>query len=195
MKIYCFYLVKKEIDTSKFLGVTTDKITFIGNNECALYAYTPAKESEIYFLETRNMDIFFEKIIEMDREDYEEFCENNKDQLLEYHTFVTKNIEHGVYKSKSIQILTTLIESDHIIFYKEEIVMDMISNLFLYDMLDVRKTLPFKKSIKKVLNEYFIYEELLYKVYPLEDMNYDKIFIDDLSLYIKLFSNTFKKGY
>ena len=194
MKVYCFYIVKNHISPKEYKAVMKDDIFKIGNNDCALYAYTPEKSSELYFISTRDMNLFFEKVIEMSRDDYEEFCEDHKEQLLEYHSFVSKKIVNNKYKSYNFQMLCTLLESDHILYYKEEIVMNYISDLFNDDIIDYINYHPFKKYIEKILDEFFLYDTISTKICPMEDINYDNFMIDDLSLYIKLFSNTFKRG-
>lgn len=194
MKIYCFYLVKNHISPSKYKAVIQDEIINIGGNECVLYAYTPEKSSELYFLATRNMEIFFEKVIDISREEYEEyFYEDHKDQVLEFNSFNSKKLVDGKYKTYSTQLLCTRAEADMIIYYKEDLVMDCISEILNDDILEYLSCHPFHESLTKVLDDYFMYTDIMSKVQPMEDINYDNFIVDDLSLYIKLFANTFKK--
>lgn len=192
MKIYCFYLVRKHISPKKYKAVIEDEIVSIGDNECVLYAYTPEKSSETQFLSTRNMELFFEKIIDMNREDYEYFYDHHTDQVLEFNTFNAKKIEDGRYKSYSTQVLSTRAEADHILYYKEELVLDIISDFLPIQLIDYLELHPLKKKLRHILNDFFLYSDIISKVHPMEDINYDTFIVDDLSLYIKLFSNTFK---
>lgn len=193
MKIYCFYLVRKHISTKKYKAVLQEEITMIGDNECVLYAYTPEKSSELYFLATRNMEMFFEKVVEMDREDYEDYYEEHKEQVLEFNAFNSKQLIDGKYKTYSTQLLCTRAEADLILFYKEDLVMEYISALMDDRILEYLSTHPFNKHLSYILDEFFMYTDILSKIEPLEDINYDNFMVDDLSLYIKLFSNTFKR--
>jgi len=132
--------------------------------------------------------------MEMDREEYEEFYEEHTDQVLEFSSFNSKRLINGKYSTYSSQLLCTRMESDLIIFYKEEMVMEYISGLLSDDIIEYLSHHPFNKELSYVLDEYFLYTDILSKVHPMEDINYDNFLVDDLSLYIKLFSNTFKKG-
>ena len=193
MKVYCFYLIQNRIDTNKFKGVFSDDIYELNGKEIALYAFTPEKESRKYFIQTRDMDIFYEKVIEMDRKDYEEFCDENKAHLLEYHTFNTKKIIDKKYSVYMAYVLCTTVESDCILYYKEDYVFSIMSDILTDEVIEYLSTVRFKKKIRKVLDDTFLLSELINKVYPLEDINYDVLNIDEISLYVKLFSNTLKK--
>lgn len=192
MKVYCFYLIKDEINPREFHGVCKEYIRQYDGYEAALYAFTPSKESEAFFLQTRKKNLFFEKVIQMDREEYDDFCEENKECLIEYHTFNTKKIVDGKYRTESIMMLCTLAESDCIIFYKEEYVMNIISDILDDNYFELIDRVHLKPKLQRLLNDMFLYENLVCMVTPLEDLNYDTILVDDLALYIRLFSNTFK---
>ena len=195
MKVYCFYLIKNEIEVREFHGIVKDDIHRLYDKDIALYAFTPSKESEAFFLETRDNTLFFEKIVEMTHEEYEEFCEEHKECLIEYHSFNTKKIINGKYKVDSLMMLCTLAESDCIIYYKEEYAMKIISDILDDQYFNLIEGKSFNKKIKRILDKMFLYEDILSKVNPLEDINYENFIVDDVALYVKLFSNTLKKGY
>lgn len=192
MKIYCFYLVRKFINTNVYKGVYSDDVESIDGKEIALYAFTPEKESAKYFRKTRQMDLFYEKVLEMNREEYNEFCDDNKAYLLEYHTFNTKSIINNKYNVLMAYVLCTTIESDCILYYKEDYVLEILSDILTDEFTEILSKIKFKDKIEKKLNDIFLLSEIMNKVYPLEDINYDLFVIDELSLYIKLFSNTLK---
>lgn len=193
MKIYCFYLVKKHISTNKYKAILKTDIENVGGNECVLYAYTPDKSSRLYFITTRNMDLFYEKVIEMSREEYEDFYEEHTEQVFEQYTFISKKLVDDSFKSYTSLMLCTRAEADCILYYKEEQVMEYLTNLLDDDIISYLETHPFKSKLKYVLDEFFLYTDIMAKVHPMEDINYDNFTIDELSLYIKLFSNTFNK--
>lgn len=194
MKIYCFYLIKTELSNVEYPGIVQEEIFSIENIQCVLYAYTPNKEFKDLFIKMRNMKIFFEKNINLDKEEYENFYNNHKSQLLEYHSFNTKRVINNRYIPKPILVLSTLIESDHVLFYGEEYIDNILSDIISEDIIDYLNKHPLKESIMKVLNDVFIYDEIVNKIYPMEEINYDLYMIDDLSLFITLFSNTFKNN-
>ena len=192
MKVYCFYLVKNKIDTLEFIAIDSEDVVNSGDKDIALYAYTPEKESREYFLKTRNKNLFFEKVIELDKEDYIEFCDTHKSQLLEYHAFTTKTLVNGNHMSMMMYLLCTTSESDCILYYKEDFTMNVISEILTDEFLELLEKVKLKKKIRKALDDIFLLSEVMTKVFPLEDINYENLTIDELSLYIKLFSNTFK---
>lgn len=193
MKIFCFYLIKEKISRSEFPGLNSEYITPINGKEIALYAFTPNRSVANDFIKSRNKKLFFQKTVEMSKADYEEFCDEYKDCLLEPHTYNTKVLVDGKYHTKMLMMYSTLNESDCIIFYKEEYVMRYISDILDDNYFNALKGRVFKKKIKSVLDNIFLYDSIVTKIEPMEDINYDNFIVDDIALYIKLFLNTFKE--
>ena len=193
MKIHYFYLVKKHISKSEFPAIIDDMIIDTYSNECTLYAYTPEKSSAEYFKKTRNMKIFYEKIVHMSREDYEEFADKHVEFCLEEYRFNTKRIRNGTIQAYQLCLLCTNYEHIHIMYFKSDIIRDMILKITpnKFDLIN------FNESINNSLNT-LLYRELMDEVlHPIDsdiELNYDVFNIDEFLLYIRLFSNTFKSG-
>lgn len=195
MKVYCFYIIKSELELSDFPGLLSSYVTDINGKSVGLYAFTPDKEVAKWFRETRSKKLFFEKVIDMNDVEYIDFSEEYDECLLEPHTFNTRIIVNGRYKSITKMLYCTLNESDSIIFYKEECVLGIISDILDDRYFSLMKGLKFKNKLKKILDDFFLYENLISKIAPMEDINYDNFIVDDVGLYIKLFKNTFKTEY
>lgn len=193
MKVYCFYLVKDEISRSEFPGLNSEYISSINGKEIALYAFTPNKKVAKDFSKSRSHELFFRKILTMTKEDYIDYCDEYNDCLLEPHTYNTKVIYDGCFHTKSIMMYSTMNESDCIIFYKEEYIMNYISRILDNQYFEDMKGVVFKRKIKEILDDVFLYESIVNKIAPMEDINYDNFVIDDIALYIKLFFNTFRE--
>ena len=198
MKIYCFYLIDDEITVDKYIGVKADTINRMGNKDYSLYAFTPEKSVRDEFISFRDMDKFYEKVINIERCDYEDFCEDNGDYLLEYHTVSTKTIENGVYKSTNVLILTNAIEADTIIFYSEQYLLEILSENLTETNFYTITSIKFEDKLNKILLNTFYLGTILDTYYEIND-NIPEIKIDQLSLFITIFSNTFnnkiKKDY
>ena len=194
MKIYLFYLIKTEISNTDYPAINIDEIVGLEEKECVLYAYTPKKEYAKLFIEMRNMKLFFEKVIDMENDEYELFYNSHISQILDYHSFNTKKIVNGVYIPEQILVLCTMLESDHVLYYTEEYVDNIISGVLKEENIQYLLDHPLNKELDNILNDIFIYSDMVNKVYPMEEINYDSYMVDDLSLFIILFSNTFKKG-
>lgn len=195
MKIYTFYLHSENIDSLEFKGVDTDLIIHENNNyDHALYAFTPMKEMRDIFVNTRDMSIFFEKVIEVAREDYEDFCDEYDSALLDIHVMKTSCDVDGIIYSTCIPVLCTTNESDSIIYYKCDILEDILLEPFENDNL-LKGLRRLKDKYIKILNRRFsVYYILSQLECPVEILDIPSRFeIDEVALFSHLFRNTFKK--
>jgi hypothetical protein len=195
MKIYAFYLHSKIIDPSEFRGVDSELIIYENKNyEYALYAFTPMKEIRDIFVNTRDMSIFFEKVIEIPREDYEEFCDGHDPALLDIHGMKTSCDVDGVIYPTCIPVLCTTYEADSILYYKYDILEDLL--LVPSENGNVWKGLNhLKYSYRKLLDKRYPLGYLLYQLdCPREMLNLPgKFELDEVALFAHLFRNTFKQ--
>lgn len=193
MNIYCFYIVGESLAIGEYCGLKADTIVSTDENEYSLYAFTPEKDISDIFKETRNMKLFYEKKISMSRDEYEEFCDEYDDYLIEYHLFKTKTIEKGVYCKKEIYMLCTKIESDLVLYYPEDYLINILLNDFNIQGLSGPIDLFFNDKITNALAKYFYYYEFANSTREFDSSELD-IDIDQVALFIRLFSNTFVKG-
>lgn len=193
-KVYMFYLSLPEIDSKEYKGVLSDyiikSIVSGNNNDVALYAFTPCREFRDYFNKTRDMTKFKEVLHVMEDDEYEEFYDENKTIAIDYHGFNVKKIRDNIYNMDYESMLCTEVEADYILYYREEYIMYYLSRILDDEYFEYIGKRKFKSKIWKVLVDIFLYEDIVYKIAPMEDVNIDTVIIDDLSLYIKLFSNT-----
>ena len=194
MKVYCFYLVLDQIDPEKYPGIIADTVAILDGRDYSLYAYTQNKEFYKIFHNTRNPDKFICRIINVD--DFDEFVDKYDAYLLEYHSLRTKDIRKGKETFKSIEVLMTRAESDYILYYSENRLIDELDGSIecSEDVVHILTNRLFKNSLNKsldLLNFYTAVEELYYPT----DIPYNDIFwVDHLSMFVRIFGNTFKKG-
>lgn len=194
MKLYVFYLISSKdfINVIEYPAVSTDYIAISDSVSYVLYAYTPEKRIRNEFRSMRNMNIFYEKIFDITRRDFEEFCDNNNDFLLEYHILKTRSIGNGFYKTDTVFILSTTKEIDLVIF-NDENYMEMFlnenlpaSNVFMNVKSDI-----FSDKYAKILSEVYNMDDILCLLYPCETPPWKMMEVDHVALYCKLFKNTY----
>ena len=189
--IYCFYLVKTHIDINEYIGVKADTINESDTHEYSLYAFTPDVNIASLFMKMRDMDIFYYKVIKIDKDEYEEFCSEHEDYLLEYHLFITKGITDGKYSVNNEYVLCTKSESESIIFYGESHLFNILDDDWYINKSYGIIELDFNKKLSKVLNKYFYYDDMINICKEITEEMYG--YIDQLALFIRLFSNTLNK--
>ena len=191
MRIYCFYLVAKHISNKKYPAVLKDMIVKVDENDCVLYAYTPDKENAKFFRKSRNMDLFFEKEIRMSREEYEVFADENVETCFEQHSLNTNKSINGKYHVESTVILCTMYEYITIAYYKSDYIRKYILDITPEDFIITCFNKKVMGSLCK-LRYPDIMNAVLYPIDDTLDLNCDAFEIDEISLYARLFSNTFK---
>lgn len=194
-KVHLFYLVEKIIDTDKYPGVISDRIQKVGDYNRVLYAYTPSKTIANEFKLLRNMDLFDEIIVETTDDDYNDFYEENIELLLEYHIFKTQDKTNKSLVKTSLNVLCTLNESDHILYYADYAIYDIF-----YIYKDIIRMINVEIFSEKILNiiysaistsllDSFINECFI----PADDSYFKNVDdVDEVSLFINIFKNTLK---
>jgi hypothetical protein len=189
-----YYLVCEDFSNEKFMGMLSDKIVKFKNVQAGLYAYTPDPISASIFEDMRDMKKFYTKIVNMSYEDYDVFCDESPDQLLEYHFFGTNMIKNGKYVKESVSILCTLTESDSVLMYKEELVSAILESITPQYIIDHFNVNTLKKKYRKALKHTLMYDELFEEsVHPVEDLSFTHIDVDDLAVFVRVFKNTLRK--
>lgn len=192
MKLYIFYLVANGLVSSKdYPTISYEKVQDIGGMKCFLYAFTPDKYIRNEFRYYRNMEIFYEKTIKIDRDDFEDFVDNNSEYLLEKRVITTKKVINGHFRLGSTFVVCTQEEFD-ITFSNaynliEEELGKALNNSMLYD-----ESL-FKNKYIKILNNIFRFSEMVYLLSPYEELPWEPGDIDYFSIFIKIFKNTYKR--
>lgn len=195
MKVYLFYLIGEKINNVfiDFLGVKQDDIRMIQGKEYSLYAFTNKKEYKNEFKDTRNMEIFYQKTLEMDEYEFDIFSESRSEYLLDKKKLKTKNIKDGVVCSTSVDILCTSIEYDQVTIYKEDnfndVISDRLTEFFYEESLDDKLLKIMNDKLKYDLSEVLLLDDLLPSVFPYEEYPNESVVIDEIALFIALFSN------
>lgn len=182
MKIYCFMM---RGDNGKF----------------ELYAYTPEKNIAKEFEETRNMDLFIKKTIEIDRSDYDEFYSKHDLCILDYHVFSRKDIsDDNKYYAKPVMILCTTDESDNVIYNGEYIFSDYLyDNHVTEDASEISSDI-FLPKYAWALHKFYV-EDILYSTVPMDETMFamcelayeHDLKFDTMALFIYKYGKLFKK--
>lgn len=194
MKLYVFYLISSEdiINTTEYPAVSSEYITISDSRSYVLYAYTPEKRVRNEFRSIRDMNIFYEKIIDITRKDFEEFCDNNGDFLLEYHVLKTQSIDNGFYKTDVSFILSTRKEIDLVVFNDENYIETLLNEkLPPTDVFMNVKSDIFCNKYSKVLSDVYKMDDILCLLYPCETPPWKTMEVDHVALYCTLFKNTY----
>lgn len=189
MTVYCFYYYStdSESDNSLILPILTSKKSDNGETILfTLYACTSEKEFATQFRKTRNMDKFFEKRLDLTKEEYNRFYNDYSDRFLEDNVYltVTKGEKHPVV------ILSTGVEHDTVVLDAQSLMYERLYDLdpWIYEF----KSHHFVHKISKLLKRYFMFDEILEWANPYEEIPFNKFYIDEASVYVYLFKFTYK---
>lgn len=191
MKIHCYYLHKSKVSISEFPGIVNEyDIKGTEDFEYVFYAFTPDKISADFFETTRNMKLFYKKVIFMDRTIYEEeFYPENEERCIEEYQLITKVIENGIYKKGFITVLAP----------NSEIFMIKDFNPYLFEKYAFEYKLGTNYEIPGFNSNIFKNEEVreLVDLFCATDDDSTSLLtygfdIDEYGLYIKMFFNTMK---
>jgi hypothetical protein len=199
MKVYLFYLLGTSIENNfdKFPGIIKDSINEINNEKYSLYAFTDDKEIYKEFKLERNMDIFYSKVVHMNKHGYEIFSELNVEYLLEKRDLITKKCVNNMVTSTSVGVISTNMEYDEIFLYKEEVFQNSLNDFFTNIIEDEisNKLIPasLNDELQHLLIDVFLLDRIIPYAFPYEEWPSTDVQLDEFTLFLKLFSNTFKK--
>lgn len=197
MKVYCFYITCEDLNTKDYPGIIADTIAMVNGTLYSLYAYTQNKEFYKYFKKVRDMSKFIVKVIEVDS--FDDFCDDHDSYLLEFHSLTTKGINNdNKVIRKSVEVLMTKAESDFMLYYSYGRFVDEITNVLRYSKLfDFVQFNLFNNKLSTYLYQYYGLDTMIYEAFlpfdsPVESLG-EEIVIDQISFYIKIFGNTYKR--
>ena len=196
MKCHLFYLLLNDKDPEEFHGLMADTVNesdIIGRY--SLYAFTDDSDIANEFILTRDMNKFYHKVVNMDKEEYNIFSGKNIEYLLSFNEYNTKKIdEAGFYRVDVINIVSTQIENDDIHYNMESFVADYISpNIsdMTYDCILYNLFIP---CIHDLLCNHFFMLELGTNNYPIEGLGDSGYQFDEVEMFIAKYANTLKVG-
>lgn len=194
--VYCFYLLdKEEITPEKYPGVISDTVSIENGFFFSLYAYTKEKKLRNHFKKTRDMTKFIEKVIYMEPKTYEEFMDQYSEYILESHSILTKQKIDGVYTKTMANLKCTSIEFEDITTLKDFYISDIFGNSLNLPMILMITNNVFQKKLMEALVDILGVDSLITDwVVPMEEITRHTDEVDELSLYIELFANTYLKG-
>ena len=192
-RVYAFYIHDIEIKATEYPGVSNSDIVHKDYGDYAFYAWTSDKFIRKLFKELRRLDIFFEKIFNIDDTVYEQFEINNTDTKL-LTIPVTTQCDSKVADDNPF-VISTRREMDYVIFHQDTILEEILSPE-RFD-INVRLINPqiFKSKYKKALRTSGFNNiiKLIYSDKP-EDKRIKDMNLDILALYIKIYKGLYKGG-
>lgn len=192
--IYMFYLIGDNINKNKFPAINNDEVIENGKLRIYPYAWTADKSYRKQFKNIRDMNKFYEKIIDVNN--FESFANSNNDTLLEFRRFNTKTIKNKIICESSITILSTLREVNYVSININDILYSMISENLYNDCVDFIQPHVYKKEFKNSLKNLSI-DDISFEIKNMNDcfesIPFSLKTMDSLNLYITAFANTYKK--
>lgn len=164
-----------------------------------LYAITNKKEYALYFMKTRNMDMFYTRCTKEDIETYKKIANDNRDCVLDEFSLVTRDVNNnGLIISTRISMIITYYEYQCI--NGDEYQCDITGDSTWWN--DIPDYSSYKKKIIKALRvlEYvsnyklyaYQYQNNLFLEKRDDDYSAPNIWIDELGALISTFKITFK---
>ena len=189
MKLFIFK-INNNLDIQDYPAISENSL---------IYAWTNNKDYADTFRRNRNMEIFTEEIYSTKDKGFEKLLKRLtsefQDAELGINDLKYKDIIDGRVSILTISIITTTKESDEVKFspnqYFEEYLDNLRRNTALCRAINNR---IFKPKILEALNMNFYADIILNEIVnPFDDINLESYDFDELGLYVRLFSNTYKR--
>lgn len=198
MKLYKFYKNPSDdvLENARDLSI---------QDKYPLYAFTNDKKLAKKFMQTRNMKKFIKRVSDIDKNEYVEFANNNRGQMLEtyaYDRFVSYTSDPSERRMEKIQILTTWEEREMTSVSADDGVNDLteyvnynfLPFIFQKKYLNALDTLEFITHWKYL----GVPEKYSEFITPDENEKYmdfssPNISVDEFALYILLYGDTYNE--
>lgn len=191
MKVYAFYIFSNT-NLSKYYAVLPNDVRVSHGFEYALYAWTKSKKEAKIFKQTRNMNIFLEKVYHMDKETFERFEDQFDDERLAYHNYKGFGMNDEVIQKVYYHVLSISKEYDLVSFYGNDRFEESMSGFDESYIVNLKQFI--KSSIYNKIEPYFDFENIsLYQV-PLDDYPWREYTLNQLEIYNDMFKNTYTEG-
>lgn len=193
MKVYLFYL-KLTPENEYECHIPNPRDNYIRINKGVkemLYGYTKSKELKDIFKETRNMSLFTIDKLDLSYEDYVLLVHDYSDiGHYDIHRLKTKTVVDGFCTVKMQDVYCTEFE------YNECISIDpfLLNNDnydYVINLVDIARKY-FNKKYRNIIEEY---TGCISYIDNYDDYNLDEFAFDELSIFVKVFSRLYKKGF
>ena len=191
MKFYCFYIYVTNLNTKLYPALNYDEIKEGNNFMYSLYGYTNNKKLANKFRETRNMEIFFEKVIHMDKTEYKNLCESNIEGEIKYNLYKIFSINNDKIRTELMFIISTGLEYDIMCFDYPVYLNKLFVNV--YDKLTYIYPTDFDNVISTILQDIFVYYDVLDLMKNIDTLPMYSFDVNSSSLYFQIFGNTYNQ--
>lgn len=198
ISVYLFYIVDTSFSHHKYPAVDINDVKWNGKYGNTLYAFTPKKDLAKMFKDMRDPKKFICQKVKMNASQYENFNRKYFRRMLSDFPYKTNFInKEGYFVEKSRNILSTEREHDEVQENGIDYIMDVIDFMppdsirFIKYLIENDEV--FHKKYINALGYILAVEDFVRDTYYPADIESSPN-IDQVSLYLKLFSNTFKEG-
>lgn len=191
MKVYAFYIFSNT-SLSDYYAVLPNDVKYSHGFSYALYAWTKSKKEAKIFKQTRNMNIFLEKILTMDKETFEQFEETYDDERLDFHHYKGFGMNGEKIQKVYYQVLSITKEYDLVSFYGYDRFEETMSDFDESFIVGLKKII--KSSIYNKIESYFDFENISSYQVPLDEYLWRDYVLNQLEIYNDMFKNTYEEG-
>lgn len=188
-----FYIFTKEDNNlSEYSAIFPSKIKKKNGITYALYAWTKSKKDAEIFRKTRNMKLFFEKIIHIQKEDLEDFENKFEEERLSVFNYRGFGIGKENIRICYYQILTTTYEYDFMFECGVNLFEEAMNEIDINLLLNLHHII--KGSIYQKIHQYFDFENIYEYQVPIDEYPWRNYNFNQFESYIEMFKNTYKTG-
>jgi hypothetical protein len=191
MKVYCFYLYGDELTTNKYAALPYDNTRMSNEFMYSLYGFTNNKKIAGEFRKSRDMNIFFEKTMDMSSKEYEALSEDKMECEIRHYPYKIPAIRDDKITVELMFITSTTSEYNKICFdgttYLNKVYSDTYKNMTYIRPTDFNDILSI--TLRKVFNYYDVLDWVR-QIDSLPDYSFD---INTCSLYFHVFGNTYNE--
>lgn len=191
MKVYCFYIHGDEI--GKYRGIN-NTIRSIENMYYALYAFTVDKKIAKAFKKERLDSLFYMKVIEMSKEEFQIFLNKNYELELGIYQYLTEVVFHDNTRAvKNVNVLSTMHEHDLCVYNVDIGLLDDFNILNIFDSYENTNLEALSDELLYYLFEVLKLEGVYNLVYGFTEFHETNVFYNQLAIFCRLFHNTFNE--
>ena len=194
-KVKLFYLYSEDIGLFKeFPDIVMSDVIYDEESGLYLYLYAFTEWRKLYkrFKKERNMNIFKVKTVYMNPPQFDEFCKKNNYHYLDVFNINEKVFIDGKEEMKFASVLATVGEIDQIYYYREDLLDSTLSIDAIDMIISYYSNNLFNDKLCKILDKVYNIDIVTDILYPIDDIDYSNLTIDELGLFIRTYCKLFK---
>lgn len=197
VKLHLFYLTDKYITTKDYPVANMKEKTYddYTDSEYVLYAYTLDKDMAKVFSSWRDPRKFMHKVMKVSEDEYNRLSNEWPQQKLIDYALVKKDIKDDSFVGTHMYLTMTSAEARYILEYRYELLIEQLK-IGIHDDIDIYAFLGslLDDEDEFIFREIFPLSLIHERDYPLDEYSIEDIEVDELSLFLTYFGNTFSSG-